>query len=120
MLERATRRTGFSTDSIAADLWARNSLLWVINDFEAVVVTKLVIRDKERVLWIDWIAGKNMTDWIEDWEAVQNQHAIDVGCTAVEFQGRKGWEKHNKVHTAYKPILTIYRRELGDVGRKGK
>lgn len=112
LLAKAAKKMKYSTDSIAADLWNQNTLLWSINDFEAVAVTRLIIRDTERVMWIEWVAGKSMGDWFADWERFQREHAKEMGCTAVEFQGRRAWEKHNKVHPEYKPIATIYRREV--------
>ena len=113
MLKRVVRpQTGFDLLSVLNQLQLGYWQLWVVGDFEGVIVTNLDIRPKERVLWVRFMAGDNMNDWLDDWIVVQENYARHNGCTAIEFSGRKAWNRIHEQHREYKPILTTFRREL--------
>lgn len=105
--------TGWSLRSLLTALQMGQFQLWVIGDFQAVVVTQVQDRPEQRVLWVQFIVGDDMQEWLDDWITVQEAFAREHDCAAVEFSGRKGWHKiSEKQHEAYKPVLTIFRREL--------
>ena len=113
LLRRVVRReTGYTLPSVRVELQLGHAQLWVVGNFLAVAVTKIVPRPAESVLWVQFIAGTQMNDWLEDWIAVQEAYAREKGCSAVEFNGRRGWAKIREQHREYKPALTVFRREL--------
>jgi hypothetical protein len=118
MLARVVRpQTGYTLQSVLVDLQMAKSQLWIIGNFQTVVVTEIQQRPAERVLWVRFIAGSGMDEWLDDWVMVQEAYAQGNDCTAVEFSGRKGWNGINDRHPEYKAVLTTFRREL-DVGRR--
>ncbi len=105
--------TGWSLNSLLTGLQMGLLQLWVIGDFEGVVATQIQERPEHKVLWVQFIAGENMVDWLDDWITVQEAFAREHGCVAVEFSGRKGWHKvSERLGNDYKPILTTFRRDL--------
>lgn len=114
LLKRVVKpETGWSLQAVLTALQMGTFQLWVIGDFQAVVITQVQDRPEQRVFWVQFIVGDGMQDWLDDWIAVQEAFAREHKCAAVEFSGRKGWRKiSEKQYEAYKPVLTIFRREL--------
>lgn len=113
LLKRVVRpHSGYSLINVLTELQLNRMQLWVIGDFQAVAVTSLQQRPLHKILWVQFLAGDHMDSWLDDWETVQLDYARHCDCAAVEFCGRKGWGKLNKHHPEYKPVWTIYRREL--------
>ena len=104
--------TGYSLDTLLTELQMHLHQLWIIGDFDAVAVTTIQQRPLHKVLWVQFIAGRNMDVWLEDWIFAQEKFARDMECAAIEFSGRKGWNKVYKRHDGYKPVLTTFRKEL--------
>lgn len=106
--------TGYSLQHVLTELQMAKMQLWVIGDFEAAAVTTVEDRPTQRVLFMLFIAGKNVEKWLSDWISVIEDYAQYHGCAAVEFSGRKGWNKiaELKRYDGYKPIRTIVRREF--------
>lgn len=111
LISKVANKGGFSSDSILTDVQMGQAQLWNVEDL-AVIVTRITQRPMEKVLWVEWLSGERMSEWLDKWEEVQNAFATANGCTAVEFQGRKGWHKLNKSYEDYKPLATIFRKEL--------
>ncbi len=111
LLAKVIAKGGYTSDAILTDIQMGLAQLWNVND-QAVLVTRIDQRRRERVFWVEWLAGEKMSDWLADWEKVQNKFAKENGCSAVEFRGRKGWERINKAWEDYVPQATIYRKEL--------
>jgi 8-oxo-dGTP pyrophosphatase MutT (NUDIX family) len=115
VLRRAVRpETGYTLDAVLTELQTGHMQLWVINDFQGVVVTQIKVLPLHKVLWVMFLAGDHMDDWLDDWIQVQEEYARFNNCVAVEFSGRKGWQKIAERRRGYKPTWTIFRRELGD------
>ena len=113
LLKRVVKpNTGYALPHVLTELQLGRMQLWVIGDFQAVVVTMIQDRPLHKVLWTQFIAGENMDEWLSDWVAVQEDYARSMGCVAVEFCGRKGWGKVQKHHPQFKHVWTIYRCEL--------
>jgi hypothetical protein len=104
--------TGHTLDSVRADLFMSKSQLWVVGDFQGVIITTIEERPAHRVLFTTFLAGDHMDDWLSDWIDIQDQYAQHNGCVAVEFAGRKGWNKIGEKRPEWKPIRTIFRREF--------
>ena len=104
--------TGWSLKALLTALQLGYIQLWIIGNFQGVVTTQILERPTEKVLWVQFMAGKNMVDWLDDWIKVQEAFARDRSCSVVEFSGRKGWKKICETHVAYRPISTTFRREL--------
>ena len=112
MLGEVAEKVGYTTDKILSDLYAMKSQLWVVDDFQGVIVTSILHRPLEKVLFVDWLVGKDgKADWLSEWEAEQESFARGRGCTAVEFRGRRGWKKHQREFDDYKPVMTVYRKD---------
>lgn len=104
--------SGWDMHHVLNALQTASMQLWVIDDFKAVVVTYVQPRPLHNVLWIQFLAGTHMSDWLDDWIAVQEEFAKFNHCAAIEFAGRDGWKKITEQHPEYKPILTTIRRNL--------
>lgn len=114
ILQRVVRPdTGHTLDSVRIALLMGHMQLWVIGDFQGVVVTQIENRPSENVLFVQFMAGDDMKVWLDDWIEVMEQFARYNNCTVVEFSGRKGWCKiAERQGEHYKPIRTTFRREL--------
>ena len=104
--------SGYTLESVLTELQLAQMQLWVVGDFQGVVVTQIKVLPTQKVLWVMFLAGEHMDDWLADWIQVQEEYARFNGCAAVEFSGRKGWNKIAQKHKGYKPMWTIFRREL--------
>lgn len=113
MLKRVVKPdTGHTLDSVRYALLTASMQLWVVDDFLGIVLTSIEERPSERVLFVPFMVGDNMQSWLDEWIAVQESYGRENGCNALEFHGRKGWNKVREHHQGYKPIRTIFRREL--------
>ena len=104
--------TGFRTDDVLTQLQIGNWQLWVIGDFQGVVVTYVEVRPLEKVFFVRYIAGNYMNEWLDDWVKVQESFAKANLCKAVVFFGRRGWDKWQRRYKDYKQITTEYRKQL--------
>lgn len=113
MLARIVRpETGYTLDTILTDLQLAKLQLWVIGDFQGVVITSVENRPAQRVLFINYIVGHHMDEWLDDWIEIQETYAKANQCHAIEFSGRRGWKKALQRWPEYKTSHTVYRREL--------
>jgi hypothetical protein len=104
--------TGYSLESVLTELQLANMQLWVIGDFQGVVVTQIYVRPLHKVLWVQFLAGDHMQEWLDDWVETQDEYARSNDCKAIEFCGRHGWNKIRERHRDYKSMLTVFRKEL--------
>ena len=104
--------TGFRLDDVLYRLQLAQWQLWVIGDFQAAAVTEIQIRPLHPVLWVQFIAGDDIDSWLNDWETVLYHFGKAHNCAAIEFNGRRGWNKFQNKFRNYKPVMTTYRREI--------
>jgi hypothetical protein len=104
--------TGYTLQSVLNSLQLAKMQLWVVNDFQGVIVTQIEDRPAQRILYTLFLAGDNMSEWIDEWCEIQDEYARHNGCAAVEFNGRKGWNKIGESKPEWKAIRTVFRREL--------
>lgn len=104
--------TGDTPFSVLSDIQAQRKQLWVINDFQALAITSILDRPAGRILHAPYLVGDKMVEWLDDWIKVMEDFARAHNCEAVEFNGRRGWHKIREDYPEYKPMRTIFRREL--------
>lgn len=113
VLERVvTEETGYTLESVYERLVNREMQLWVIGNYKAVVITCIHKRPLHNVLWIEYIAGTDMDDWLDSWMTLQEHYARQHNCIAIEFSGRKGWRRINKKYPEYRDVSTTFRKDL--------
>lgn len=113
MLQRVvTRETGHTLQSVLTALQMARMQLWIIGNYQGAVVTEIQDRPAERVLFTLYLVGEDMKAWIDEWCDLQDQYAQHNGCAAVEFNGRKGWNKIGESRPEWKSIRTVFRREF--------
>lgn len=115
MLARVVKEEcGYTLESLLTELQFSRMQLWVIGDFQGVVITQIRVCPPPvpPILWVQFFAGDHMQDWLTDWKDVMEAFARHNGCNAIEFAGRKGWNKISEMHPEYKAKWTIFRREL--------
>jgi len=114
ILERVvTPDTGYSLDDVMLELHDATAQLWIIEDFQAVVVTKILDRPTHRAFWVWFAAGDDVASWIDDFTELAEVFAKHMGCRYVEFSGRKGWAKFCKPN-GYRVVLTTFRKDLNN------
>ena len=100
-------------ESIVLDLFRGETQLWVVNDFQAVIITRIIQRPKYPVLSIDWLAGSGLKDWAGDWSEMQTAFAKAHGCAKVEFATSRKCERIvGALGPGFKPEYVIYRQDL--------
>jgi len=105
--------TGYGLDDVLTELQFGRMQLWVIDDFKAIIVTTILELPLRKTLWIHFVAGDDLDDWMDDWIAVQEGFARYNDCTAIECSGRSGWTKKLcRPGSGYKAINTTYYKEL--------
>ena len=113
LLSRCVRdNSGYSIMDLLTELQFGRMQLWIIGDFQGAIVTQIKTPPTGAVLWVQYMAGDHMNEWLDDWIAAQEAFARDQGCVAIEFAGRKGWNRIERQHPEYKATWTIFRREL--------
>ena len=114
LLDKVIPADGDNTiETSLMELWQGDTQLWVINDFEALMVTRVFTRGVKKILSIDMMAGKNIRHWIKDWIRVENSFAGDNECDRVEFATTRLCEKTvAHYNPAFRPEYTVYRRDL--------
>lgn len=105
--------SGFDLDSVLMRLLTGQWHLWVVDDYKAVAIVEVVQRPLNKVLWIWFLAGRDMPDW---WEELDKQVTIAAqrsGCVAIESFARVGWHKHQrKQWPEYKHVASIFRKKV--------
>ena len=112
ILSRALEQhTDERPNDVMLDIMSERVQLWQINDFQAVCLTQIQVRPTIKVLWIYYVAGEGMGEWIGDLIAVLKAFAAAKGCGRLEFSGRKGWIKALQPH-GFAGVSVTMRLEL--------
>jgi hypothetical protein len=84
-----------STKDIKDAIQAQEMQLWGIHDgiLRAVVVTEMVDYKQMRVVRFITCTGRDMDTWLDLLIDTVSQWGAEQGAHALEFVGRKGWEK---------------------------
>lgn len=105
--------SGYAPHHVLMEIQQRIAQLWIIGDFDAAVITKILVKPLHKVLFIPFMAGNGYEVWRDDWQALMEAYAIHNGCSAIEWSGRRGWKRLADSHgDGYKPMLITIRKEL--------
>jgi hypothetical protein len=99
-LRRACDRADgrYAVDDVLAALLRREMQLWIAvnrsdpDRIEAVCVTEIVNYPQEKRCGLVFCAGRNPGHWLDHLDGIATW-ARAQGCTALELQGRPGWER---------------------------
>lgn len=105
------KHPGRCPEALLGELLCGAGELWVIGDFQAISITRINHKPREKALFIEWLGGDGIDEWVEDWLKVAEAYAKAMQCDCVEFFGRMGYRRYEKRFN-YKPVNTIYRKEL--------
>lgn len=95
---------------------AKDMQLWLMLDDTKEVfgcaITQLISYPNGKRLVYFVVAGKDISLWFDNNQLIEDW-AKKNGCLAVEFYGRKGWERFTlSKEYGYEPIQTVYRKAL--------
>lgn len=107
-----TPDTGYNLDIIYRALVSGILQMWVVDDFEGVVLTEIRFRPLDKVLHATWLAGKNMKRWLRPVEQELERWARHNECSQLVVEGRKGFRSYEKLFADYKPASTVYVKRL--------
>lgn len=95
-LASSTNKCGDWTITALLDSLVRGeSLLWVqcLNDVPtAACVTQVVQTRKGKILTINALGGTRADAWPQAFAPIE-AYARDLGCRAIRFEGRRGWQR---------------------------
>lgn len=100
LLSRSLAHAGgrMTLEDLTGEILNEQRQLWVVfgperEQFEPVAVFTTVIGmyPSKRVLRVDFLAGENLAEWIQEAERVLLRYAVEQGCSALEMTGRRGW-----------------------------
>jgi len=93
---------------VKAQVATRNLVVWKsIGAIRAYVVTQITSEPEGRVFWTIYIAGEGKPSESRPLMRLLEQRALETGCKAHRFEGRKGWGK----------LFPDYERTQGPDGR---
>ena len=107
-----TPDSGFTLEVVYRALEIGQFQLWVVDDFEGVVVTQIMFRPTDKILHATWLAGANMKRWLRRVEQELETWARFHDCSQLVLQGRKGFRAYEKEFSDYKPAATVYVKRL--------
>lgn len=98
MLEPAVRRAGgrISMDTVYHGLISGSHLLWAMttdDEVAAVMTTRVAQYPLKKMLVVECLGGKRLSEWVENASATIKRFAKDSGLDGVEMFGRGGWAR---------------------------
>jgi hypothetical protein len=107
----------YTVDDVFLELMIGHLTLWIAFDDDSQIigceVTKVVDYPSRQVLCSIFTAGNGMREWREPMMALLIRYARDVGCTAIEGQGRPGWIKLMEPY-GVRPIAMLFEKDITD------
>ena len=108
MIRDAFRRGGIGSFSATQEaVLANKCQLWIAftdKTIEAAAITELQLTEKEKVLAIHALGGKDMKSWFHFKSKIE-AFAKDEGCKSVHVTGRRGWERVLKDYRPFRVVL---------------
>lgn len=81
------------------------------------VLTTFILNAPQKKTWFVHIAyGNESKAWLDEVADVFLREAVLSGCSAIQMNGRRGWEK-KLARYGMKQISTIFERRIGDEDR---
>ena len=100
-------------ETIVVDVFSGQTQLWEVNDYQAIVITAVVKRPRFSVLYVEWMAGKGLMDWIDNWIETQMSYAKERGCRKIQFSTKRNCEKlQERLKTGFKLNSLSYRQDV--------
>ena len=112
-IERHNRDVGI--EDVISDLYAGRSVVWVVyigDTLVAAITTSIVRHPRRKVLFIEFMGGSRMKEWMEYVLEMLAHVAKETGLEAIHADGRKGFERYCARQSAFKPKSTRYEMEL--------
>jgi hypothetical protein len=119
LLEPAVAVTNgrYTVDDVFLGVLVGHLVLWIAFDDDNQIIgceiTKVVDYPSRQVLCSLFTAGDGMREWREPMMALLIRYARDVGCTAIEGQGRPGWIKLMEPY-GVRPIAMLFEKDITD------
>lgn len=105
--------TDVTLDAFWAEIETDVFQLWIVNNFESFITTRIDVRHTGRIMWAAYMAGENMPDWVEDAILFLKGLGEKYNCKAVEFWGRNGYKRKFKhLFPPVRELRTLYRIDL--------
>lgn len=82
------------------------------NILASLVIEKRDFETGKSILNVTLAGGTRIEDWLEDFDKVLDDLAIDYECDDIYLVGRRGWVKKLKDFN-YKPVHTVMARKVG-------
>lgn len=116
MLEPAVAVTNgrYTVDDVRRLLMQDHMTLWIAFDeigIRGCEITRIIDYPSKRVLCSVFTAGQHLRHWREPMMAVLLKWANDVGCSAIEGQGRPGWVKLLEPYGC-KPMMMTFEKDV--------
>lgn len=95
-------------------LMLNQAMLWfVLRDGEVLMVciTEIIEQLGERKWRIAWGAGKDVELYLKDAIEAFEQYAFEARCTAIDLEGRLGWERFLKP-LGFKRLAVVFEKDL--------
>jgi len=102
------RYCGYTVEDVYSELMQNRMQLWVINDFDAIVVTSVQIYPTQKSVLVPFLVGENSDKWLGDLHNTLVEYGKYNGCDIIEFQGRRGWRKKHKDFPEYRELYTTF------------
>ncbi len=104
----------FDVVDILTEAMLGNVQLWIgFNEDDRKIhsagITRIYEVPLARVLSIQWLAGSDLQQWIDEAIQTTESFARDQGCTRIEIIGREAWGRimkdYHKLHTTFEKEL---------------
>ena len=79
-------------ENIKKDLLNRDRQLWMVGE-NSYAVTSIQKYPQKKILFICYLAGEGIKEWIKELDHCMTTFAKATECTAIRWQGRMGWSK---------------------------
>ena len=85
--------SGFSERDVLRRLVVADMQLWVAGDYDAAVVTQILVMPQHKVCNLFAIGGIRMDGWMDEMEQAITDWSRKMGCKYLAGSGRKGWQR---------------------------
>ena len=85
--------SGYSVEDVLHALQGGDMQLWIAGEYEAAVVTQILVFPQFKICRLFAAGGGGMEAWMDDMEEAIENWARQVGCKYLTGGGRRGWKK---------------------------
>ena len=108
----------FDKIDILNDLLLNKESLWTIvdedndNNIIGIIFTEITIYPRTKMLSIQYAAGDQLDEWMEESLTTLENWAVDNECTSMEITGRRGWVRKLKLHNWEEEFVIVKKDNL--------